>query len=83
MADHKRNDDPARSRLLRPLAVLAAVTVTLVAFIGGCSGGDDDWADPGHGRPERRDSTVAEERPITTKATVGRVIGKLGARQCR
>jgi hypothetical protein len=82
MADHKRNHDRVRSRLLRSLAVLGAVAVTSVAFVGGCS--DDEPTPPESKQPtgssESAGSTAAE-RPVTTKATVGRVIGKLGAKQ--
>jgi hypothetical protein len=80
MAEHKTNHDRVRSRLLRPLAVLGAVLVTSVAFIGGCS--DDDSSPPAAkepGDPSASTSPTPAERPITTKATVGRVIGKLGA----
>lgn len=69
-----------RSRLLRSIAVLGAVVVTSAAFIGGCS--DDDPASP-----ERRESSgsptsaPSTERPITMKATIGRVIGTLGDQQ--
>jgi hypothetical protein len=82
MAEHKRNHDRVRSRLLRPLAVLGAVLVTSVAFIGGCS--DDDSSPPAAtepGDPTGSTGSTPAERPITTKATVGRVIGKLGAKK--
>lgn len=82
MADHKRDHDQARSRLLRSLAVLTAVAVTSVAFVGGCS---DDEQKPDAGKEPSESSEsgspTAAERPITTKATVGRVIGKLGPKQ--
>ncbi len=81
MAEHKLNHAQVRSRLLRPLAVLTAVLVTLVAFIGGCS--DDDESPPAGKQPSDPVSSgsAPAEPPITTKATVGRVIGKLGSRQ--
>jgi hypothetical protein len=80
MADHKSNHDRGWSRLLRPLAVLSALAVTSVAFVGGCS--DDDDPPPASKEPaETTSSATPEERPITTKATVGRVIGKLGEQQ--
>jgi len=54
--------------------------VTSVAFVGGCS--DDDSSPPDGKKPaETPSSTPSAERPITTKATVGRVIGKLGEQQ--
>ena len=80
MADHKSDHDRVRSRLLRPLAVLGAVLVTSVAFVGGCS--SDEPSTPAAKEPnEPVGSTPAAERQISTKATVGRVIGKLGETQ--
>lgn len=82
MADHKRHPDLVRTRLLRPLAVLVAVLVTSVAFIGGCS--DDEPEPPAASEPDGSSdaaSPTETARPITTKTTVGRVIGKLGSRQ--
>ena len=81
MADHMKNHDQGRSRLLRSLAVLGAVAVTSVAFVGGCS--DDDEQAPSTGKEPSESATIPTpaERPITTKATVGKVIGKLGAQQ--
>ncbi|GAB3258780.1 hypothetical protein GCM10027448_29830 [Nocardioides dilutus] len=76
--------DLVRSRLLRPLAVLVAVLVTSVAVIGGCSGDEPESDPPSASEPdESTDSGSPTEaaRPITTKTTVGRVIGKLGAKQ--
>ena len=80
MADHyKQNPDRRRSRLLRSLAVLGAVVVTSAAFIGGCSDDDDS---PSAGRePNDATASTSAERPITTKATVGRIIGRLGKEQ--
>jgi hypothetical protein len=80
MADHKSNLDRGWRRLLRPLAVLSALAVTAVAFVGGCSGDDDD-PPAASKEPAETASASPEERPITTKATVGRVIGKLGEQQ--
>ena len=79
MADHKSDNDRMRSRLLRPLAVLGAVLVTSVAIVGACRDGDSD-------RPEAKEPTetpasTPTEAPITTKATVGWVVGGLGERQ--
>jgi hypothetical protein len=79
MADHKSNHDRVRSRLLRPLAVLGAVLVTSVAFIGGCS--DDESDPPAATEPTEPAGSTPSEPPITTKATVGKVIGKLDAKQ--
>jgi hypothetical protein len=79
MADHKRNHDRVRSRLLRPLAVVGAVLVTSVAFVGGCSG--DDSSPPAAKEPTEPAPSASADRPITTRATVGRVIGKLGDKQ--
>jgi hypothetical protein len=79
MAEHKLDRDKVRSRLLRPLAALGAVIVTSVAFIGGCS--DDDSAPPAAQEPSDSAASTPEARPITTKTTVGRVIGKLGDKQ--
>jgi hypothetical protein len=79
MADHKRNHDRVRSRLGRPLAVLGAVLVTSVAFIGGCS--DDESSPPASKPPTEQAGSTPAERQVTTKTTVGRVIGKLGAKQ--
>lgn len=81
MAEHKLNHDRVRSRLLRPVAVLGAVIVTSVAFVGGCSD-DDDPAPPAAQQPsDSATSSTPETRPVTTKATVGRVIGRLGDTQ--
>lgn len=79
MADHKSDHDRVRSRLLRPLAVLGAVLVTSVAFVGGCS--NDEPSTPAAKEPTEPGVSTPAERPISTKATVGRVIGKLGAKQ--
>jgi hypothetical protein len=79
MADHKKNHDRVRRTLLRPVAVLVAVVVTSVAFIGGCS--DDEPTSPASKAPTEPAGSTPAQRPVTTKATVGRVIGKLGAKQ--
>jgi hypothetical protein len=75
MAVHKRNHDPARSRVLRPLAVLAAVIVTVAAFAGGCTEDDTPGDDAG---PAGTPGTPSTEPPVTTTVTVGRVAGRLG-----
>lgn len=79
MADHKRTHDRVRSRLLRPLAVMIAVVVTAVAFIGGCS--DDDSSPPPSKEPPESTGSTPAARPITTKATLGRIIGRLDEQQ--
>jgi hypothetical protein len=81
MADHRDNPDRPRSRLLRSLAVLAAVVVTSAAFIGGCSGDDDPPSPEGRETNGPSSAVPAADRPITMKATIGRVIGKLGAQE--
>lgn len=78
MAEHKQNHQHLRGRLLRSLAVLGAVVVTSAAFIGGCS---DDDSSPSGREPSDSAGSTSPDRPITTKATVGRVIGKLGKKQ--
>lgn len=81
MAEHKQqNHDRVRSRLLRTLAVLGAVAVTSAAFIGGCS--DDDPSSPeGRAPGDSSGSAGSTERSVTTKTTLGRVIGTLGKKQ--
>ena len=79
MADHKMNDDRARSRLLRPLAVLGAAVITTVAFIGGCS--DDDASPKDEQPPSASGSPTSAARSITTKLTIGKVTGRLGNKQ--
>jgi hypothetical protein len=76
MGDHTRNNDRQRGRLLRPLALLGAVAVTTVAFVGGCS--DEEPAPAKEDEPSAAASTATDERPLVTMATVGRVTGKLG-----
>jgi hypothetical protein len=64
----------------RPLAVLLAVVVTGVAFVGGCS--DDEPAPSKEGEPGTSGTaSTPAERTVATKATVGRVTGKLGKDQ--
>lgn len=84
MTGHTRHRGGVRRRWLRPLAVLGAVLVTSVAFVGGCS--DDEPEPPASAEPtgspaSGSPSSSPDARPITTKTTVGRVIGKLGAKQ--
>lgn len=79
MADHKQNRDRARSRLLRTLAVLGVVVVTSAAFIGGCN--DDPSSPEGREPGDSSGSAGSIEPPVTTKTTVGRVIGTLGKKQ--
>ena len=54
---------------------MLAVAVTAVAFVGGCS--DDDPAPSSDREPATPSESAPEERPLTTKLTVGRVVGKV------
>jgi hypothetical protein len=80
MTEHKWKMDRLRGRLLRPLAVLTAVLVTSVAFVGGCSG-DEPVAPEDQQEPTATAGSTPAKPPIITKATVGKVIGKLGGKQ--
>lgn len=57
----------------RPVAVVLAVVVTAVAFVGGCS--DDDPSPGADSEPGGSSEAATDERPLTTTVTVGRVVG--------
>ncbi len=59
----------------RPVAVMVAVVVTAAAFVGGCSA--DDSSPDADKSPGGSAETATDEPPLTTKVTVGKVVGKV------